>query len=366
MATNTIKNSSDCAKCAICRCRCCINKRTKCSRVKKTLIQSDIKLNDHERRCCLILVRHGISQDEIDKRFSGWNDCDLSTIGNEQMHRTGQALHQAKLSVDICFTSVLKRAAKSLFIIQEEMDYLWLPVYNTWRLNDRMLGNLTGFNRDRADALFGQNQIKEWLTRPELAPPLLEESNALHPQSNYKYHHISSIVPSTETLSDVRKRLLPFFYDQLLSNLYLGKNIILVTHEDIVKAIIRLMNNYVVDDFANYAVPIGIPIVFEFSLNTNEFINRYYLSSTLLENNTDNQHQLFPTGFDNNKIKPTKEFPVLNFDSKTSKLQTDLDIKANSIDQIYPSIDQQQEDKTLKFSMLSTTDIASYQSDILK
>ncbi|CAF5175686.1 unnamed protein product [Rotaria magnacalcarata] len=229
-----------------------------------------------------------------------------------------------------------------------------------------MLGNLTGFNRDRADALFGQNQIKEWLTRPELAPPLLEESNALHPQSNYKYHHISSIVPSTETLSDVRKRLLPFFYDQLLSNLYLGKNIILVTHEDIVKAIIRLMNNYAVDEFVNYAVPIGIPIVFEFSLNTNEFINGYYFSSTLLENNTDNQQQLFPTGFDINKIKSTEKLPALNFDSKTSNLQTDLDIKANPIDQIYPSIDQQQENKTLKFPVLSTTDIASYQSDISK
>ncbi|CAF4779927.1 unnamed protein product, partial [Rotaria sp. Silwood2] len=136
MTTSIIKHASDCAKCAICQYRCCINKHKKCSRVKKSLIQSDIQYNDYERRSLLILVRHGMSQDEVDKRFSRWNDCDLSNIGKQQMHQTGQALYQANFSIDICFTSVLKRAIKSLFIIQEEMDYLWLPIYNIWRLND--------------------------------------------------------------------------------------------------------------------------------------------------------------------------------------------------------------------------------------
>ena len=303
MTTNVMKHSSDCPKCAICQCRCCINKRTKNTQVKKSIIPSDRELNTSERRCLLILVRHGTTQDDVDKRYSGWNDCDLAMIGKEQMHRTGQALRQANFSFDLCFTSVLKRASKSLFIIQEEMDNLWLPVYNTWRLNDRMLGSLTGFHRDRAEALFGQNQIKEWLTRSELAPPPLEESSALHPRSYYKYRQISSIVPSTETLIDIRKRVMPFFYDQLLQNLYLGKNILIVTNEDIIKAIVRLLHNYFVDEFENHQVPIDIPIVFEFSYNTREILNGYYLPSSLLERNTDNQNSLFPTGFNIDKEK---------------------------------------------------------------
>lgn len=346
MTTSIINHASKCPKCAICQCRCCINKRTKCSRVKKAFIQSDIPSNNNERRCLLIFVRHGSSQDEIDKRYSGWNDCDLSNIGKEQMHRTGQALHQANFPIDVCFTSVLQRASKSLFIIQEEMDYLWLPVYNTWRLNDRMLGSLSGFHRDRAEALFGQNQIKEWLIRPELAPPLLEESSILHPRLNYKYQHMSSIVPSTETLIDIRKRIIPFFYDQLLDNLYLGKNILIVIHEDIMKAIIRLLNNYNVDDFENETIPIGIPIVFEFSLNTHEVFNGYYLSSSLFENSTNNQQQLFPTGFGNSseEVNSTKDITKQSpspskVDSKSLKEETDLQSEQNSIDTIHLSSD---------------------------
>ncbi len=318
MTTTVIKHPSDCEKCAICRCRCCIKKRTTCSRVKKTLMQADVQVNNHERRCLLILVRHGMSEDEIEKRYSSWNDSDLSDIGKQQMHRTGQALHQANFSIDICFTSVLKRAIKSLFIIQEEIDHLWVSTCNTWRLNDRMLGNLTGFHHDRAQALFGQNQIKEWLTQPHLAPPPLEQSNILHPRLNYKYRHIYSIVPSTETLFDVRKRLLPFFYDQLFNNLYLAQNILLVTHQDIIKAIIRLLNNYTVDAFDHQQIPIGVPIVFEFSLNTKEFFNGYYLSSSLFPNNTHDQHQLFPTGFDK--------------ESKSFQQKTNLHIEQNFTD----------------------------------
>lgn len=288
---NTGKHSSDCPKCAICPCRCCLAKRAKSLPKQNSVKQLNSNI---ERRCLLILVRHGISQDEIDRRYSGWNDCELSTIGKEQMQRTGQALQQANLPIDLCFTSMLKRASKSLFIIQEELDKLWLPVYNTWRLNDRMLGNLTGFHRDRAEALFGQHQIREWLIRAELAPPALEESNASHPRFQYKYRQIASVVPSTETLVDIQKRVRPFFFDQLLTNLYLGKNTLIVTHEDILKAIIRLIHNSSIDEFETHEIPIGIPIVFEFAFDTHQFLNEYYLTSALFETNTDNQRTLFP------------------------------------------------------------------------
>lgn len=345
MTTTVINHPSDCAKCAICQCRCCINKRRKCSRVRKTIIQSDQPSDLNEQRCLLILVRHGTSQDEIDKRYSGWNDCDLSNIGKTQMQQIGQALRQANFSLDLCFTSLLKRASKSLFIVQEEMNCLWLPVCNTWRLNDRMLGTLTGFHRDRAEALFGQNQIKEWLTRSELAPPILEESSPLHPRLHSRYRSISSIVPSTETLMDIRKRLMPFFYDQLMNNLHLGQNILIVTHESIIKAIIRLLHNYTVDEFENLEVPVGKPIVFEFARNTHQLLHGYYLSSPLLEKSTDDRQQVFPTGFstDSEKLASSKELskpsPKPDIDLLSSKEYGNVHPEQNVVDLIEPPID---------------------------
>ena len=341
-ATAVINHPSGCAKCAVCQCRCCINKRTKCLRVRKTLIQS-AEINEH--RGLLILVRHGTSQDEVDKRYSGWNDCDLSNVGKTQMQQTGQALRQANFSIDLCFTSLLKRASKSLFILQEEMNYLWTPVVNTWRLNDRMLGTLTGFHRDRAEALFGQNQIKEWLTRPELAPPILEDSSPLHPRLHYKYRSIFSLVPSTETLMDIRKRLIPFFYDQLMSNLYLGQNILVVTHEPIVKAIIRLLHNYTVDEFENLEVPTGTPIVFELAPKTHQLLHGYYLSSPLLEKNTDDRQPMFPTGFstDNGKFSLSKDlrkqFSKPNVDLMSPNEHEKVHLEQNIVDSTEPTAD---------------------------
>lgn len=288
MTSSLTHRAADCVKCSICPCRCCVNKRRNHSHLKATDPRP-------ERRSILILVRHGSSVDEVEKRYTGWTDADLSKQGHEEMQRAGQALRQGRFSLDLCFTSLLKRAIKSLFLIQEELNYLWLPVTNSWRLNDRMLGSLTGFHRDRAEALFGQNQLKEWLTRPDLAPPGLEESNPLHPRLNPKFRSIQSIVPSTETLLNIRQRLIPFFYDQLLTNLYSARNILLVTHEDIVKEIIRLLNDYRVDEFTHHEVPVGVPIIFEFSTQTKALLTGYYLSSPLFEND---QKRLFPTGFE--------------------------------------------------------------------
>ena len=290
--SSSLVHPSDCPKCAICRCRCCINKRRQSSHVHelpRALIRED------ENRCRLILVRHGLSQDEMDQRYSGWNDGDISPVGQEQMHRTGQVLLQAHISIDLCFTSVLKRASKSLFIIQEEMDRLWVPVHSTWRLNDRMLGTLTGFRRDRAEALFGQNQLKEWLTRSDSSPPPLEESNPLHPRLHPVYRHISSIVPSTETLADIRQRLIPFFYDQLLRHLTVGRSILVVAHEDVLKGLVRLISDYAIDQFNDREIPIGRPMVYEFSPKTKAFLTGDYLLSPLFDEDT--RHLMFPTGF---------------------------------------------------------------------
>ncbi|CAF1173562.1 unnamed protein product, partial [Didymodactylos carnosus] len=238
---------------------------------------------------------HGLSQGEIDKRYDGWNDPDLSQLGTNQARRAGAALHQAGFPVDLCYTSVLKRASKSLFLILDEMDLLWLQVHTTWRLNDRMIGALTGFQQDRADSLFGQSQLKEWLTRAQNAPPALEESNPNHPRSDPKYRNISNVVPSTETLVDVQKRILPLWYDEISQNLNMGKNILVVAHEETLKAIIRFINNYMTDEFSQNELPVCIPIIFEFSSETQEIVNGYYLISSLLDQVNSYQSKLFPT-----------------------------------------------------------------------
>ena len=304
MTSAPTHHSVNCAKCSICPCRCCVKKRRNYSHAKAPDPRSDRWIDRSEQRCTLILVRHGLSVDEVEKRYAGWTDADLSKEGHEQMHRAGQALRQGQFSLDLCFTSLLKRAIKSLFLIQEELDCLWLPVTNSWRLNDRMLGSLTGFHRDRAEALFGQNQLKEWLTRPELAPPALEESNALHPRLNPKFRSIQSIVPSTETLLDIRRRVIPFFYDQLLPTLYSARNVLLVAHEDIVKEILRLLNDYRVDEFPQHEIPIGVPIVLEFSTQTKALCHGYYLFSPLFESD---EKRLFPTGFEHRPAKVAGE-----------------------------------------------------------
>ncbi|UJR36348.1 hypothetical protein I4U23_029075 [Adineta vaga] len=138
--------------------------------------------------------------DELRKHFSGWNDCDLSLVGQQQMQHAGQLLRQTNFSIDVCFTSLLKRAVKSLFIIQQDMDNLWIPSYNMWRLNDRMLGNLTGFHQERAQALFGQNQIKQWLTHAYLAPPPLPYSDSRHPR--FAHMHLPILKSVIESLDE--------------------------------------------------------------------------------------------------------------------------------------------------------------------
>ncbi|CAF0782617.1 unnamed protein product [Adineta ricciae] len=272
---------------------------------KSMPITTNSNANNHPPDSVLILVRHGTSDDEFNKRFSGWNDCDLSLLGQQQMSQTGRVLRQANLSIDICFTSLLKRASKSLFIIQEEIDHLWAPTYNIWRLNDRMLGNLTSFHQDRAESLFGQHQIRQWLTQPNLAPPPFSSPRTKDPRFAH-LHRYSSFSSSTETLIDVHKRVQPFVYDQLLNHLHRRENVLLVTHADIIKTIIRLIHSHTPDYCHDHEIPISTPIIFQFSLDINSFYNAYYLSTTLFENNTDHPYQLFPTGFE--RIKTASQY----------------------------------------------------------
>lgn len=279
MMNNRVKKHSvNCIACSRCQCPCCLK--------KKSFFHYD---NDH---CCrLILIRHGLSTDEQNKRYSGWNDCDLSEDGHQQMKQTGQQLRQKHFSVDLCFTSLLKRAIQSLFIIQDEMDLLWLPVCNNWRLNDRMLGHLTGFHRDRAASLFGENQLKQWLIPAESAPPPLDSP------SNLKYKTTQSLIPPTETPMDLRRRLKSFLFDELLTKIYEGQNLLIVSHEETIKELIRLLKDYSIDKYSQYTIPIGIPIIFEFKWNEKKLANGYYLQSSTTNENIDER---FPLGFNLN------------------------------------------------------------------
>lgn len=240
----------------------------------------------------MILVRHGLSTDDLDKRYSGWNDCHLSEEGYRQMREIGRQLRQEHLSFDICFTSFLKRATQSLFVLQEEMDLLWVPVCSTWRLNDRMLGNLTGFHRDRAAALFGQNQLKLWLMQLDTAPPPLEETNASHPRLHSKYQSNRSIVPSTETLMDLHQRLKPFFFDEILANIHQGRSVLIVSHADIIKALLRLLKDLPMDQYLQHEIPIVSPIIVEFQWRQKKVIRASYLSQSPSAN--ENAEPVFP------------------------------------------------------------------------
>ena len=197
------------------------------------------------------------------------------------MQRIGQQLRQQRFTIGICFTSLLKRAVQSLFVIQEEMDLLWVPVCNTWRLNDRMLGNLTGFHRDRAAALFGERQLREWLIPADSAPPPSDAGFNLRCQSS------PSIIPATETRIDLSRRLQSFVFDELLTNIYEGRNVLVVSHEETLKELIRLLKDYSIDDYAQHHIPIGVPIVFEFQCQDKLLSNAYYFESPMEQKRTE-------------------------------------------------------------------------------
>lgn len=225
----------------------------------------------------LVLLRHGESLWNKENRFTGWTDIDLSEKGVDEAHRAGQLLRQEGFVFDIAFTSVLKRAIRTLWIVLDEMDLMWIPVYNSWRLNERHYGALQGLNKAEMAEKYGEHQVKIWRRSYDIQPPALEKSDPRYPGNDPRYHDLHEHdLPSTECLKDTVKRFLPYWHDVIEPTIKSGKRAIIAAHGNSLRALVKYLDNISDEAIVELNIPTGIPLIYELD-DTIKPTRSYYL-----------------------------------------------------------------------------------------
>lgn len=226
----------------------------------------------------IVLVRHGESLWNLENKFCGWHDAELSPKGLVEAKEAGKAIKAAGLSFDIAFTSVLKRAIKTLFFIQEELDLHWIPVIRTWRLNERMYGGLQGLNKSETAAKHGEKQVKIWRRAYDIPPPPMEETDPDLPANDPKYASFDkAVLPRTECLKDTVERFLPFWHDQIVPQIKGGKKILIAAHGNSIRALVKYLDKVPDEEIVELNIPTGIPLVYELDINLKP-VKHYYLA----------------------------------------------------------------------------------------
>ena len=225
----------------------------------------------------LVLIRHGESVWNQENRFTGWTDVDLSDRGREEARKGGQLLKEQGFTFDLAYVSVLKRAIRTLWIVLDEMDLMWLPVQHSWRLNERHYGALQGLNKSETAAKFGEDQVKIWRRSYDIPPPPLETNDPRYPGNDPRYSNLSpSELPTTECLKDTIARFLPYWHDTLAPAVKSGKKVLVAAHGNSIRAIVKYLDNVSEDEIVSLNIPTGIPLVYELDANLKP-ISRQYL-----------------------------------------------------------------------------------------
>jgi 2,3-bisphosphoglycerate-dependent phosphoglycerate mutase len=209
----------------------------------------------------LVLLRHGQSQWNLENRFTGWWDVDLSPAGVEEARAAGRLLREQNFDFDYCFTSVLTRAIRTLHLVLHEMDRLWLPVAKNWRLNERHYGGLTGLNKQEMIDKVGAEQVKIWRRSYDIAPPPLAADSPWQVRSNRRYAGVD--VPRTESLEDTVARAVPYYEEQIAPLLKIGKRVLVSAHGNSIRGIIKYLSNISDEEITGLEIPTGKPIVYE-------------------------------------------------------------------------------------------------------
>ena len=226
----------------------------------------------------LVLLRHGQSQWNLDNRFTGWVDVPLSELGAREAQGAGKLLKEEGLTFDRAYTSVLKRAIKTLWIVLEEMDLMWIPVTRTWRVNERMYGGLQGLNKSETVAKHGDKQVLTWRRSYDTPPPPLDKSSEYWPGNDRRYSKLSpSELPSTECLKDTVARFLPFWQSDIAPAIQRGERVLVTAHGNSLRALVKYLDNVSDDDIVELNIPTGIPLVYELDDNLKPIKPRYYL-----------------------------------------------------------------------------------------
>lgn len=225
----------------------------------------------------LVLVRHGESVWNQKNIFTGWTDVELSEKGIEEARTAGKKLKEKNFNFDICYTSILKRAIGTMNYIFEEMN-IKIPIYKTYKLNERHYGALQGFNKKEMAEKVGDDQVKLWRRSLKTRPPELELTDERHPTNNDIFKDIpKDELPSTESLYDTMQRVVEYYESEILPTMKDGKNIIVVAHGNSLRALVSYLEDLSEEEIINLNIPTGVPLVYEFDDSMN-VINKYYLS----------------------------------------------------------------------------------------
>ncbi len=225
----------------------------------------------------LVLIRHGESTWNLENRFTGWTDVDLTATGVEQAKQSGKLLKAEGFDFDIAYTSVLKRATRTLWHCLDEMDRTWLPVVNAWRLNERHYGALQGLNKTDMAKQYGDAQVLVWRRSYDTPPPALDAGDARCERSDIRYAKLKpEQIPLTECLKDTVERVMPLWKESLAPAIKAGKRIVLAAHGNSIRALVKYLDNIADDDIVGVNIPNGIPLVYELDEDLKP-IQHYYL-----------------------------------------------------------------------------------------
>lgn len=225
----------------------------------------------------LVLLRHGQSVWNLQNRFTGWTDVSLTEKGVEEAHQAGKWMLHQDFLFDIVFTSVLTRAIKTMWIVLDEMDLMWIPTVCDWRLNERHYGALQGFNKAKMAEVKGEKVVFEWRRTYLGKPPELAFDDPRHPHFDRRYHHLDPfILPRSESLKDTLIRVRPFWEESIRVQLLQGKNVLVVAHGNSLRALVKYLDNVSDEDVPTLQIPTGVPLYYELDENR-EIVYRGYL-----------------------------------------------------------------------------------------
>ena len=212
----------------------------------------------------LVLVRHGQSEWNLENLFTGWTDVDLTDQGKQEARSAGRALREEGLSFDVAFTSVLTRAIRTLWLILDEMDLMWVPVHRDWRLNERHYGALQGLDKAETTARHGAGQVKIWRRSYDIPPPALEVDDHRHPRFDPRYRELDeSHLPATESLATTLVRVRPCWEEQIAPALRAGRDVLVAAHGNSLRALVKMLEGISDQAITEFNIPTGVPRVYE-------------------------------------------------------------------------------------------------------
>ena len=225
----------------------------------------------------LVLLRHGESEWNKQNRFSGWTDVDLSDQGIIEAHKAGKLLKENGFTFDIAFTSVLKRGIRTLWIVLDELDLLWIPVFKSWRLNERHYGALQGFYKAKMATELGEEQVLIWRRSYDIPPPPLKTTDPRYPGTDKRYKDLDpKDIPLSECLKDTVERFLPYWHETIVPTIKNGKNILISAHGNSLRALVKYLDDVSEEEIVELNIPTGIPLIYELDDDLKP-INHYYL-----------------------------------------------------------------------------------------